>query len=275
MRNVVNNLFLKLRKIDSKQKLTILAFSDYRIHDLGLLENKIDTLNIPIDIILYGGDDTERFIEKDEKGKIIINHFQVLANKSRYGIGVVIGNDCSKKDFRLIKGKRVYDLHRKKIVIGKYLIIGFEGAETNDVNEGIGPTLYKEKYIENKLKSRIKNNKKIILVTHSPPHKTLDFSVRFGKQNIGSKAIRKVIEENDNIMLNICGHSHINGGKDYNLNKCLILNVSNHDGIKGGKFPIGRFCIINIEDMIVKHKWNFVDQEKRGYIKTKSLSEYQ
>jgi len=260
----------------NNQKLTILAFSDYRIHNLSLLEKKIDELDINIDIILYAGDDTERFIEKDENGKIIKNHFEILASKTKHGLGAVIGNDCLKKDYKLIKGKNVFDLHRKQILINNFKIIGFEGAEINNENEGIGPTLYKERYVYNRLKHFIRkyNKDKLILVSHSPPYGILDLSFRFGKQHIGSKAIRRLIEENDNIILNICGHSHINGGKYKRLNKCLVFNVSNHDGIRNNNFPIGRFCLIKVNNLDIDYKWYYVDEEKRLYLKTKRLSEY-
>lgn len=262
------------KKSIHNEKLNILAFSDYRLQSIEFLEKRIDDLNLPIDIILYAGDDTNRFIEKDDKDKVITNHFQILANKTKYGLGAVIGNDCNKEEFKLIKGKKVYDLHRKQIEIKEYQIIGFEGAEINDENEGIGPTLYKQKYINNKIKSRLKKNKKIILVTHSPPYGLLDWSVRFGKQNIGSKAIRGIIEQNDNILLNICGHSHMNGGKSKKLNNCLVVNASNHDNMKNNIFPMGRFCLITIDDENIKLKWYYVGEEKRKILKTKSLLDY-
>lgn len=259
---------------NGRKMLNIIAFSDYRIHSIQLLEERINELDCPIDIILYAGDDTSRFIEKDNKKKIIKNHFQTLANKTIYGLGAVIGNDCDKKDFKYIRGDKVFDLHRKDLIIGKYQIIGFEGSEINDENEGLGSTLYQQKYVYRKIKSRINKNKRVILVTHSPPYNVLDLSVRFGTKNIGSKAIQKNISENKNIILDICGHSHINGGKSKKLNNCLVVNVSNHDSIKKNNFSMGRFCLITINDKIITEKWYFVGAEKRQILKTRSLLEY-
>ena len=41
--------------------LRILAFSDYRVQDISLLLQFVKSLQPPPNLILYGGDDTERF----------------------------------------------------------------------------------------------------------------------------------------------------------------------------------------------------------------------
>ena len=90
------NIFKKKLIRNCKNTIKLLCFSDYRIQDINLLEKKIDELNLELDAILYAGDDTERFIEKNDNRTI--NHFEILAKKTRFGLGAVIGNDCNSKN---------------------------------------------------------------------------------------------------------------------------------------------------------------------------------
>ena len=61
-----------------------------------------------------------------------------------------------------------------------------------------------------------------VLVSHSPPFGILDISSR--GQHLGSKAVRKIIEERS-LPLVVCGHIHESGGKKATLGDTTIINA--------------------------------------------------
>ena len=101
----------------------MVAFSDYRVQDIGLLYEFIETLNPRPDLILYGGDDIERF--RPSSG---INWFERLASLSRFGLCGVIGNDERSTVGKMLSGTGVYNVHGRPAILGEYAVIGIEGA---------------------------------------------------------------------------------------------------------------------------------------------------
>lgn len=170
------------------------------------------------------------------------NKFEKLADLSEHGLFGVIGNDCSEIDKSILrKGDDVVDLHESPREIREYLFIGLEG--TTKRAGLIGNVLYNERKIKEHLRNK-KNgkDKKIILLSHCPPKGVLDFGRRFGERHIGSKSIREFIEE-ENVILNICGHCHLMGGRCKELDDCKVLNIASHDS----KGSIGKVGLIDIE----------------------------
>lgn len=154
--------------------ITILAFSDWRVQDIDELIEQVKTLDENLDIIVYAGDDVRRFLSQGQ------NKFEELANYSKYGVFAVIGNDCSQNDKSILKGNKVFDLHEQSQIIDNFLFIGQEGA-TKDIFPPLGATLYGEDEIHTHLSQMIQGhkNKKIVLISHSPPHSILDTAIRF------------------------------------------------------------------------------------------------
>ncbi len=68
--------------------LRIVAFSDYRVQDHSLLLEFIRTLQPTPNLILYAGDDVERFHTGSR------NFFEELAALSTHGLCAVVGNDA-------------------------------------------------------------------------------------------------------------------------------------------------------------------------------------
>lgn len=180
------------------------------------------------------------FSRKDE---INTNKFEELAKYSKYGLFGIIGNDCSKLDKHILKGEKVFDLHEIPQVIDDFIFIGQEGA-SRDIQPALGYVLYSEKEIQNHLTQQIKGNKnkKIILLSHSPPYGILDTAIRFSQGgSLGSSAIRKFIE-NNRVILNVCGHAHYMGGKTEKYGKCTVVNIASHDDLGA----TGKIAIIDI-----------------------------
>jgi len=261
-------------------KLRILAFSDYRVQDIDLLVDFIQKMQKKPDIILYAGDDIDRFVEHKlirdtkhtiwikrgkirtklhmmKKGKMIRNRFEEIASLSKFGFCAVIGNDDFPDKIESIRGKNVHSVQEKPFIFGNYAVIGIEGAidDPKDPSIGIGHTRYSEKtlkkYLEN-MKKTVKG-KKIILLSHSPPHNALDIAIRFGRRNIGSKSLRDFIKKNHkSIPLVVCGHVHSQGGKNTMIEKTTIVNAASHDGMGDP----GRVAIIDVSDDNIDVNWH-------------------
>jgi hypothetical protein len=130
---------------------------------------------------------------------------------------IIPGNHETSEDVKLLeKIYKIRNLDKKYIVKDNFVLVGFGGAD-------ILLNVIDEKEFEeflNELKKKIKD-KYIILLTHIPPKgsiSSLDIS--------GSYALRKFIQNNDKVILNIHGHMHETGGLEEIINKAKILNVA-------------------------------------------------
>jgi Icc-related predicted phosphoesterase len=56
---------------ESNKKLRLIAFSDWRVQDLSRMQNFLNHLSYEPDIIIYAGDDTERFIQHNYDNEVI------------------------------------------------------------------------------------------------------------------------------------------------------------------------------------------------------------
>jgi len=259
--------------------MKILAFSDYRVQDIDLLTDFIKKMDEKPDLILYGGDDLERFVERklvqDPKpfkilrrgiphfihllrpGKVIRNRFEEIASLSKLGLCAVIGNDDHPRVRKYIRGKKVHSVQEKPLVFGNYVVIGIEGAidDPKDKSLGIGFTLYNESSLKKRLEETNKKfkGKKIIILSHSPPRNALDLAYRFGIRNIGSESLRDFVEKNHmNIPLVVCGHVHLQGGKNTTIGKTTVVNAASHDA----KGEPGKVAIIDDSNDNIKISWH-------------------
>ncbi|MBT9147795.1 MAG: hypothetical protein DDT32_01560 [Syntrophomonadaceae bacterium] len=102
------------------------------------------------------------------------------------------------------------------------------------------------------LKSKIKNKPKgyaDIYLSHLPPLGTLDLSVRFGMDHIGSKKLLDAIKKYHPKLV-ICGHSHIWGGISGKIGDTLIINISSQDRDPS----YGNYALIDTNDWSVEMK---------------------
>jgi len=230
--------------------MRIIALSDWRVQDIEQFIDYLEELKEKPDVIVYAGDDLDRFIEIDEiETKNNINKFEKIANYSKHGLCAVAGNDDPPYYKNIIKGKNVYDIHDNPFIIDNFALIGIEGAVSK-----IGPLLLTEKEVKTHLQTMVNRvgNKQLIIVSHSPPFKILDFAMRFGRAHIGSTSLRKFIDKYTNkIKLVISGHVHLQGGKSEKFKDTLVVNCASHD------FPgsAGKVAIIDISPDKVDIKW--------------------
>ena len=237
----------------------MVVFSDYRVQDIGLLYEFVHAMNPSPDLILYGGDDIERFRTPTD-----VNWFERLASLSRFGLCGVIGNDDRSTVGKMLSGTRVYNVHGRPAILGEYAVIGMEGAISDPAESGRkipvyslesgqliseeeigrGYVLYKEPTVRKYLAAakKVVAGKKIIVLSHCPPHGVLDLAQRFGWNNIGSSALRDFVKKTRNVVLVVCGHVHRCGEKSDRLGSALVVNAASHDDIGAP----GRVAIIEI-----------------------------
>jgi len=181
-------------------------------NDFGMIYKIIELYrNERPDYIVILGDTSE--FGEIERGLIKKLTEYIDPNK----ILIIPGNHETSEDVELLeKIYKIRNLDKKYIVKDNFVLVGFGGAD-------ILLNIIDEKEFEeflNELKKKI-NNKYIILLTHIPPKgsiSSLDIS--------GSYVLRKFIQDNDKVILNIHGHIHETGGLEEIINKAKILNVA-------------------------------------------------
>jgi hypothetical protein len=160
--------------------LSIVAFSDYRVQDISHLFDFLGQLKSPPNVVLYAGDDLERF----QDGKQ--NLFEKLAETATHGLCAVVGNDTAveedspkrihligeaKKARSYIRGENVHNVHCSPLIVGDYAIIGNEGSVSDDTFGALGTVIYPEASVLRHLRMAAKAvaGKHIIVVSHTPP----------------------------------------------------------------------------------------------------------
>jgi len=255
-----------MRKSFGTGELRLLAFSDYRVQDHSLLLAFTKTLQPQPDLILYAGDDVERFHTAS------INFLEELARGSRLGLCAVIGNDAPNHPdgttrVRLldevmrarshIRGVNVLDVHETPLVIGDYAVIGNEGAPLDETFGAVGTISYPEELIAAHLKLAAKSvkGKRLIVLSHSPPRNALDTAIRFGRRAIGSKALRRFLNRRSDVCLVVCGHVHSCGARTKKLKRFHVVNAASHDD-RGAP---GRIAMIDMRGgQMQKIQWHQV-----------------
>lgn len=206
-----------------ESKFSILAFSDWRTQPIEDLHSIIRHIQRDIDIILYAGDDVGRFVDTTK------NHFHKLAQTADAELGYVLGNDDSPYALRhfQLETNRVYDLHRNPIRKEDTLFVGHEG----DVGSpSMGYIQYTEKEAENHLLELTdsEKGKNTVLVSHTPPHGTLDYAQRHSEERVGSKAVKRFAERVQPEFI-LSGHVHQFGGQTVKRDFGPVINIASHD----------------------------------------------
>ncbi len=158
---------------------------------------------------------------------------------------VVLGNDDFPLDAYILEDiPYVLNVDGECLDIGPVEIIGLKG------DPGSGLTSPDEKKIEATLqKAFTRASKPVILVSHFPPYRVLDFATRHSErgEHIGSKAIRKIVEKYKPILC-VCGHVHKDGGKRAFLKDTEVINIAALENDEVSKNQSRRFAVLEIEE---------------------------
>ena len=186
--------------------------------------------------------DTQAIILAGDIGPEIRKVLSPLSNL-RIPVYAVLGNDDSSSDAYLLEGiPYVLNIDGELIDVGPMEIIGLSGIYCR----GMSPP--DEKKIWATLEEAFqKSTKPVILVTHLPPYKVLDYATRHGAGHIGSKAVRRIIEKYGPTVC-LCGHVHKDGGKKAHLNKTVVINIAALEDNQVSKSQGRRFAIIDVDE---------------------------
>ena len=180
-------------------------------------------------------------------GDIGPNAEKVLSYLSQLEIPIylVLGNDDFPFDAYILEGiPYVLNIDGECIDVGPVEIIGLSG------NPGSGLASPDEKKIEAALQNVFtKASKPVILVSHLPPFRVLDLATRYREkgEHIGSKAIRKIIEQYKPVLC-VCGHVHKDGGKRAFLEDTEVINVAALENDEVSKNQSRRFAVVEIDE---------------------------
>lgn len=188
--------------------MKILAFVD--LHGSLKALNKIKEQAKKADIIICAGDIS---IFSNDLDKLLLE-----LNGLKKTVLIIPGNHEFDDDLKQLTKlfDNVIDIHKKCFVKDDYLFLGYGGS-------GFSMTDKDFEKISKKFEKEIRRNenKKIILVTHAPPHKTKLDSIM--GESCGNKSIKNFIKK-VNIHLVISGHLHENAGKEDKIKNTIIIN---------------------------------------------------
>ncbi len=103
--------------------MRLLCFSDWRVQPIEDVYRFLSTLDPKPDLILYAGDDIQRFQQKG------INHFSELANyTNQHYVLAVVGNDDFVEYKAVLRAENVKDLYDSAFVFGDFAFLGLEGS---------------------------------------------------------------------------------------------------------------------------------------------------
>ena len=209
--------------------MKILAFGD--LH--GSYLKVLDYLNgNNLDLIIITGDITD--FGPAELGEEILNeisHFNIP-------LLVIPGNCDPTTIYSKIENSQAINIHGRSVIIKDIGICGFGGSNPTPFNT---PLEFEEIQIYDeavKVFKIVSNQKIILFITHAPPYETKTDLLASGV-HVGSKSIRKVIEEFQPT-LNICGHIHESKGVD---------EIGTTQVINPGELSDGYGCLIHIDDI--------------------------
>lgn len=222
--------------------LRIFAFSDWRVQPLDYLFQILSEYITDADVIVYAGDDLDRF-----DGHPLVHPIARLACSCRSGRFLFVGGNDD-EPAQVLAFSRLpasHNLHEAPFYFGSFAFFGVEGS-----SDGIGPLQHSEAEIEQRLSSyRMTTATRSgdylpVLVSHAPPYGILDIAVRFSPEgaHIGRESLRAFLDAN-RVPLTICGHVHLCGGRSEVLgNGNIVLNIGSHDD-EGAE---GRIAVVDL-----------------------------
>lgn len=132
-------------------------------------------------------------------------------------------------------------VHGKKVKLGEWNLVGLGGSNPTPFGT---PSEYSEEEISAVL-SRAGADDFSIVLSHPPPYGLFD-EVGNG-MHVGSKAVRKMVEEKRPILL-ICGHVHEHEGREI-LGETLVVKLAPAEKMRGAEITIGDSIDVKFIDL--------------------------
>ncbi len=185
--------------------------------------------DLDFDVLVISGDLTN--FGGYEEAVLIVERFKRVLSDRRM---LAVPGNCDYPEVDKALSKFKINLNESSVIIDN---VGFFGVGGSNITPFNTPFEFSEDILYEKALRAYENVKDAeikIFVSHTPPYKTKVDKTSSGI-NVGSKMIRKFIEEND-IDVVVCGHIHEAKGHD-RIKETLIINP--------GAFSHG-FCMLEI-----------------------------
>lgn len=199
--------------------MKLLAISD--VHSSGVDLSSLREERF--DAVLLAGDISNGSMSDVRK---VLRHLSDLGSP----VFFVPGNMDPRSLLEVHELEGCFNLHRNKSYLGSYSIGGVGGGL-------ISPFSTRIEFSEGEIGSILESIGRVdIVVSHTPPFGTGLDRVRSGI-NVGSKALRKYIEEYSPLLC-VCGHIHESSGAE---------KIGNTLAINPGPLSWGRYALIELE----------------------------
>jgi Icc-related predicted phosphoesterase len=181
-------------------------------------------LELNPDMVIIAGDLTD--CGPAEQAKDLLAHFDMPCF-------VVPGNCDPREILEVIERSDSVGLHGSSIDIGTITLTGIGASNPTPFDTPFELTEEEIDEVLTKARAKMKRNVHNVLVTHAPPHETLDC---IGGAHVGSTSLRTHMEDFD---LVVCGHIHEEKG----VKECSGVTVVNP-----GMASIGDCALIHFGD---------------------------
>ena len=192
--------------------MVIIALADIHSNLTGI--DRISAELEKADLILLTGDITH-FGKRDDVERIIKAVYRYNRN-----VFAVHGNCDLTEVFQYLDENKI-NLHGSSVIYREYAFIGLGGSLPCP---GVTPSEFTEKQIKEILTNADPSGERKvdkILVSHQPPHNTINDCVAYGR-HVGSFSVRSFIEEHQPLVC-FTGHIHEGVGID-RINNTQIIN---------------------------------------------------
>ena len=208
--------------------LNILAITDIHGHKEYFNSLKAVLSKKEIDCIIICGDITNFGTKNDA--------MDILGSIKEFDIPLfAIPGNCDQREIVGVLDELEINLHEKKALFNEYALYGFGGSNITPFGT---PFETEDDTIYEKVAPIVQDDLNKIFVFHAPPYNTkLDF---IGNDHVGSKSIRKLIEEFEPTLV-LCGHIHEARGLD-RIGDTLVVNP--------GVFGYGEIAIVHEEEKV-------------------------
>lgn len=213
--------------------MKLFIFSDWQEQPIQAIFNSIRSEN-SIDAVIYGGDNLQRFYNDGE------NKLEKLAELTSLGKVLAVKGNMDSNNPKVFNSNKVKDLGKSVYEHEDLVFLGL-GTEPEKLVQNQEAKMEKNL---NHLREQYEDHrdKKAVLISHSPPSHILDISSKIEHKHIGSKAVRKFIED-EQISLTVCGHCHQFGGRIREKDFGTVINIASTENSE----LKGRYGIIQID----------------------------
>ena len=192
----------------------MLVSSDFHGNLYAFQKIAVKSKQLEVDLLVACGDITNFGTAKQA--------MKLLSNFDKLNIPVVfVPGNCDLPSVLEVETENCFNLHEKCIKIGNYTFVGVGGSPLSPLHT---PLEFSEDEIYNTLElavSKCSENKKLILISHTPPFNT-KVDLAFNGEHIGSRSIRNFVEKYKPIAV-FCGHVHEARGID-KIGNTIVVN---------------------------------------------------